>query len=126
MNVVEKNIGTKIDYNLRQKKLSFADGELTINLERYQSDDVVTRDIMVDSEGYLIMGKGRFYVAQVEIPAKEYEETTETVTEEVTEEVDGEMVTHEVTKEVTNRTPLPLDTDKVTLYLFSIDGINIQ
>lgn len=118
MNVVEKNIGTKIDYNLRQKKLSFADGELTINLERYQSDDVIVRDIMVDSEGYLIMGKGRFYAAQVEIPAKEYEETTETVTEEV----DGE----EVTREVTNRTPLPLDTDKVTLYLFSIDGINIQ
>lgn len=118
MKVVEKNAGTKIDYDLKAKKLSFADGELTINLERYQSDEEVTRDIMVDSEGYLIMGQGRYYVAQVEIPAREYEETVETVTEEV----DGE----EVQRKVTNRTPLPLDTNKVTLYLFSIDGIIIR
>lgn len=117
MQIVEKNEGTKIDYNLRGTKLSFADGEITINLARYQRDDAVTKDIMVDADGYLTMGRGRYYVAQVEIPAKEYDEevTTETVEE------NGE----EVEREVINRTPKDIDLDKVVLYLFSIDGITI-
>ena len=71
------------------------------------------RDIMVDNEGYLTMGRGRYYVAQVEIPAREYEEEIIPPTEP-----DQEPEIH--------RTPLPLDTDKVTLYLFSIDGIIIN
>lgn len=117
MKVVEKNEGTKIDYNLRGTKLNFADGELTLDLARYQRDDEVTKDIMVDSEGYLTTGRGRYYIAQIEIPAREYDEEVETVTEEV----DGETVE----RETVTRTPKPLDTDKVTLYLFSIDGIVI-
>ncbi len=117
MQIVEKNEGTKIDYNLRGTKLSFADGEITLNLARYQRDDEVIKDIMVDSDGYLTTGRGRYYVAQVEIPAREYDEevTTETVEE------NGE----EVEREVVNRTPKPLNTDDVVLYLFSIDGITI-
>lgn len=118
MNVVEKNAGTKIDYEVNGTKISLNDDELTINLARYQKDDAVMKDIMVDSEGFLTLGQGSYYVAQVEIPAKEYDETTETVTEVV----DGE----EVEKEVINRTAKPLDMDKVTLYLFSIDGIYIN
>lgn len=118
MIIVEKNEGTKIDYLENGTRLSFADGELTLNLARYQKDDeVVMKDIMVDSEGFLTTGKGRYFVAQVEIPAKEYDEETETVTEEV----DGE----EVEREVVTRTAKPLDMDKVILYLFSIDGIVI-
>ena len=93
MNVVEKNAGTKIEYDVNGTKLSFADDELVINLARYQKDEVVTKDIMVDADGFL-----------------------------VTETVDGE----EVEKEVVNRTAKPLDMDKVTLYLFSIDGIYIN
>ena len=118
MIIVEKNEGTKIDYLENGTRLSFADGELTLNLARYQKDDeVVMKDIMVDSEGFLTTGKGRYFVAQIEIPAREYDEEVETVTEEV----DGETVE----RETVTRTPKPLDTDKVTLYLFSIDGIVI-
>ena len=74
MIIVEKNEGTKIDYLENGTRLSFADGELTLNLARYQKDDeVVMKDIMVDSEGFLTTGKGRYFVAQVEIPAKEYD-----------------------------------------------------
>ena len=109
MKIVERNAGQKIDYELRGTRLSFADGELTLDLARYQQDDPVTRDIMVDSEGYLTNGRGRYYVAQVEIPAKEYEETEP-------ENEDDEV----------ERTALPLDTDKVTLYLFSVEGILIR
>ena len=109
MKIVERNAGQKIDYELRGTRLSFADGELTLDLARYQQDDPVMRDIMVDSEGYLTNGRGRYYVAQVEIPAKEYEEAEP--------ENEGDEV---------ERTALPLDTDKVTLYLFSIEGILIR
>lgn len=118
MNVVEKNVGTKIDYEVTGTKISFADGELTINLAKYQKDDPVMKDIMVDADGCLSIGSGRYYAAQVEIPAREYEETIETVTVEI----DGE----EQEQEQVTRTPVDLDMDKVTLYLFSIDGIYIN
>ena len=119
MIIVEKNAGQKIDYDLNGTKLSFADDELVLNLARYQRDYTVTKDVMLDSEGYLTTGRGDAYIAQVEIPEIEYEEETETVTEE-----DGEG--NEVEREVVTRTALPLDTDKVTLYLFSIEGLIIQ
>lgn len=119
MIIIEKNEGRKIDYALNGTKLSFADDELVLNLARYQRDYTVTKDIMLDSEGYLTMGRGEAYIAQVEIPEIEYEEVPETVVE--TDE-NGE----EVEREITERRPLPLDTDKVTLYLFSIEGLIIQ
>lgn len=115
MKIVERNAGQKIDYELRGTRLSFADGELTIDLARYQQDDPVTRDIMVDSEGYLTNGRGRYYVAQVEIPAKEYEEIP-VEDGESGDEMDGG----------TERRALPLNTDDVTLHLFSIEGILIR
>lgn len=115
MKIVERNAGQKIDYELRGTRLSFADGELSIDLARYQQDDPVTRDIMVDSEGYLTNGRGRYYVAQVEIPAKEYEEIP-VEDGESGDEMDGG----------TERRALPLNTDDVTLYLFSIEGILIR
>ena len=118
MNVVEMNTGTKIDYEVSGTKISFNDDELTLNLARYQKEDIVTKDVMADSEGFLTLGNGSFYVAQVEIPAKEYDVTVETVTEVV----DGE----EVEKEIEHREAKPLDMDDVTLYLFSIDGLNIN
>lgn len=114
MKIVEKNIGRKIDFALDGTRLSFADGELTIDLSRYQKDETVTRDIMADSEGFLTNGHGKYYIAQVEIPAREYEDAPEESDEE-----DDEA-------EQTERQPLPLDTEKVTLYLFSIEGIYIQ
>ena len=118
MKIVERNAGQKIGYELRGTRLSFADGELTIDIARYQQDDPVTRDIMVDSEGYLTNGRGRYYVAQVEIPAKEYEEIHVEGSEsgESGDEMDGG----------TERRALPLNTDDVTLYLFSIEGILIR
>lgn len=61
MKIIEKNEGKKINYNLTGTKLDFADGALTLDLARYQQDDPVTRDIMVDSEGYLTTGRGLYY-----------------------------------------------------------------
>lgn len=120
MIIVEKNEGRKIAYDLRGTKLDFADGALTIDLARYQKDEPVTRDIMVDNEGYLVMGRGRYYVAQVEIPAKEYQETE--IPAPVAEEGENGGMSNMPGIE---RTPLPLDTEKVILYLFAVDGIYI-
>lgn len=69
MKIIEKNEGKKINYNLTGTKLDFADGALTLDLARYQQDDPVTRDIMVDSEGYLTTGRGLYPVAERHRPA---------------------------------------------------------
>lgn len=119
MKIVEKNEGKKIAYELDGTKLDFADGALTLDLARYQQDEEVTKDIMVDSEGYLTTGRGRYYAAQVAIPAAEYDEHTDTQT---VADADG----NETATETVTREKKPLDTDKVVLYLFSIDGIMIH
>jgi DNA/RNA endonuclease G (NUC1) len=117
MKIVEKNEGRKIDYTVSGTKLNFADGELTLNLARYQQDESVTKDIMVDNDGYLTTGHGRYYAAQVEIPAAEYKEIA--TQQEDSESSEGTM------HETVERERLPLDMSKVTLYLFSVEGIII-
>jgi hypothetical protein len=95
-----------------------------VNLEKYQKDYEVTKDIMADSEGNLTTGGGRFYVAQIVIPEAEYEDV---VTEEEKTEVDPETGEEKTeTVEVTTRVKKALDTDKVELRLFSIEGMMID
>ena len=125
MKVVELNEGRKIEYELNGTKLDFADGALTLDLARYQQDDPVTRDIMVDSEGYLTTGRGLYYAAQVEIPARKYTETV-TTAQETDAQAEGGENTEGMSRETVTRTPEPLDTEDVTLYLFAIDGIMIH
>ena len=109
MIIVEKNAGTKIDYsvNRNQKKITFEGdaNDLSLKLERLQQDWPIHKDICIDEDGDLTLGvaTGRYYCAEVDIPAREYEETEE----------DGETV----------KEALPLDLDKVTLSLWSIDDL---
>lgn len=124
MTVIEKNEGKKIDYELIGTKLEFADGALTIDLARYQQDEPVMRDIMVDGEGYLTMGQGRYYVAQVAIPARSYNEVEIQQEHALSAQAEGDAPLGDMT--MLARTPLPLVTDDVTLYLFAIDGILIN
>jgi len=122
MKIVEMNAGTKVDYELNGYKLTFND-ELTIRLDKYQRDYEVVKDIMADNEGFLVIGDGRFYVAQVVIPETQYDETVEMVEKTEIDPESGEEVTKEV-EEIT-RTKIALNTDDVELRLFSIDGMNI-
>lgn len=120
MKIVEMNEGKKIDYELNGTTLDFANGALALNLARYQQDDAVTRDIMVDADGYLTTGRGRYYAAQVEIPARDY-------AEEPAPEMEGaDALAEQGETGGVDRIPLPLNTDDVTLYLFAIDGITIH
>lgn len=73
--VIEKNAGEKIPFTESGYKLNF-DDMLAIKCNKYQKDWPVHKDICMDADGDLTMGTGDglFYVAEVDIPAKEYEE----------------------------------------------------
>ena len=101
--VIEKNVGPKIEYEQSGTRLYFGDDEIMVNCSKYQKDWEQTVDICMDRVGNLTIGtrSALRYVAQIEIPAKEYTE----------EEVDGEI----------QRTPVPLDMGDVTLILWAIE-----
>ena len=105
MIIVEMNEGQKIDYEIQntatKKKITF-DDDLTINLAKREEDWPVHIDVCYDEDRELVIGTaaGRAYVAQIDIPAREY--------------TPGET-------EEDPPVPVPLDLDKVTLSLWSIE-----
>lgn len=107
MIVIEKNEGEKIPYTVSKTKIDFDDGMLTMKLERYQKDWPIHKDICMDADGNLTMGvgDGLFYIAEVDIPAREYQEP---------DIAEGEEETAPVA--------LPLDMDKVTLTLWALEN----
>ena len=110
MIIVNKNEGPKIDYDIQntatKKKITF-DDDLTINLVKREEDWPVHIDVCFDADGCLVIGTaaGRAYVAEIDIPAREY------IYPEPGEE--GE--------EQEPPTPVPLDLDKVTLSLWAVE-----
>lgn len=102
MIVIEKNEGTKIEYEVRNTKITF-DDELMLNLQKLQREEPVHKDICYNAIGDLVIGleSGRYYVAEIDIPGFEYE-------------IEGEDEEQVITV-------LPLDMEKVTLTLWSID-----
>lgn len=71
MKIVEKNEGTKIPYTLTDSKLAVND-ELTLDLSKYERDFSVHLDICRNAYGMLTMGLSSNYVAQIDIPARQY------------------------------------------------------
>lgn len=108
--IVEKNVGTKIAVEQRGKKIAFGDDDLVIRCDNRQRDIPVTVDICADDNGNLVIGVGvgRYYVAQVDIPAIEYIE-----------------VEDDTTENGTHLEPVPLDMGDVVVTLWSIDDIPI-
>ena len=102
--VVEKNTGTKIDWKQSGNKLIFGDDDLSIRCDTRQRDLVIG------------VGKGRYYVAQVEIPPIAYVET-EIEAAEGEDAMDGEN------RNSVKREALPLDMSEVTLTLWSMDDL---
>ena len=115
MIIINKNEGTKIPYSVRGTKITF-DDDLTINLAKREADDPVHIDICYDADKNLVIGTaaGRAYVAEIDIPAREYIEIPDE-SDETTDE-DSAMM-----REGASREAVPLDMDKVTLSLWSID-----
>lgn len=109
MIVIEKNEGRKIDYEIQDtskaKKITF-DDDLTINLVKREEDWPVHIDVCFDHDGDLVIGTaaGRAYVAEIDIPAREY-------------------IYHDAGEgeEAEPPTPVPLDLDKCTLSLWAVE-----
>lgn len=105
MIIVEKNEGPKIDYEVQntstKKKITF-DDDLTINLAKREQDYPVHIDVCYDEDENLVIGTaaGRAYVAEIDIPARQY--------------IPGET-------EEDPPVPVPLDLDTVTLSLWAIE-----
>lgn len=83
-----------------------------MKLHRLQTDDTVKKDICADADGNLVIGLGTNYVAQVEIPPREYEYTEG--------EPDSEG------NPTTERTQKDFDISKCTLTLWSIEEVYIN
>lgn len=125
MIVIEKNESEKIPYTQNGTVISFADGRLSLDCALYQKDWGVHLDVCENSDGNLVMGteSGQKYVAQLDIPAREYlyPEPAET-SPIVPADLDDEE-TAAVEPEHTETEPpiaLPLDMEKVTLSLWAI------
>lgn len=127
--VVEKNPGTKIAWEQDGSKLYFGDDELMINAAKQQRDWPVHTDICADDNGNLVIGVGvgRYYVAQVDIPAREYQEVPvepeATDAQDAAESDAAEDTGHGGMEAKTRLDPMPLDMSKVTLTLWSLDDL---
>lgn len=113
MQVVEKNEGAKIEYELNGSVITFG-GALMLNLEKYERDSPNHIDICTDKYGCMVCGAatGSRYVAQIDIPARGYIMTAATAAaaDEVDDEGDG-----------SDRVPAPFDVDACTLTLWAVE-----
>lgn len=121
--VIEKNPGEKIAWEQSGTRLFFGDDELMLNVAKYQKDWHVQVDICADENSNLVIGTGtgRYYVAQVDIPAIKYEE----VEDEAEEASESENEDEENTQQTPAKQmiPLPLDMADVILTLWSVDDL---
>ena len=101
MIIIEKNVGPKIPSEVVGTKIIF-DDDLMLNLKKREDDEPVHIDICYNTAHQLITGTqdARAYVAEIDIPAREYIEPA------------GEDEAPE---------PVPFDIDKVTLTLWAIE-----
>lgn len=121
--VVEKNPGTKIGYEQSGTRIFFGDDELMLNVAKYQKDWSVQVDICADEYNNLVIGVGvgRYYVAQVDIPAIKYSEIE--VEADETAEVSEDNGTDGSNRPATKKEALPLNMADVVLTLWSLDDL---
>ena len=110
MIIVEKNPGQKIDYEVNKTKLTF-DDDLTLNLAKREEDYAVHIDVCFDEDGALCIGAaaGRSYVAQIDIPPRQYKEVPATAAETTTGEAADDADGSHTPQQTTAREPLPLE-----------------
>lgn len=112
MNIVKVTEGNYIDYSVSKNKITFND-ELMINVAKYERDFPVTVDVCIDKYGSVTTGLGLKYAAQVEIPARGYNEVTV-----ANPDYNPEDETSQET--ITTREPVAFSMDNVTMKLYAI------
>lgn len=120
--VLEKNKGTKIAWEQNGNKLIFGDEDLSIRCDTRQRDYPVHVDICADDDSNLVIGvgAGRYYVAQVDIPAITYIETV--VEPEETGDTPAEDGDNMGRSNI-EREAQPLNMADVVLTLWSVDDL---
>lgn len=99
MRIIEKNAGHKIDYTVEGTVVVLGDEELTLDLAEIQDDWDIHITVCYTRQHTLTTGRGGItYVAEFDIPTREY----------IEDEEEGSI-------------PAPLDMDKVTLSLWAVD-----
>ena len=121
MNEVIKTPGKHIVYDTTSKSIIFGEDEdLSINLKNREQDEKTLIDICSDSDGFLVVGTaaGLRYVAQVEIPARQY---TGEEQENPNYDPEAEAGTEGASQTITVREPVPFDIDNCTIYLWGME-----
>lgn len=121
MNEVIKTPGKHIVYDTTSKSIIFGEDEdLSINLKNREQDETTLIDICSDSDGFLVVGTaaGLRYVAQVEIPARQY---TEEEQENPNYDPEAEEGAEARNKTIVVREPVPFDIDNCTIYLWGME-----
>ena len=122
MKVIEANEGRKVEYEENGSWLNF-DDQISLNLKRMEADHDVHADITADAFGRLQTGEGVYYVAQLTLPARQYEET-EIENPDYVEPGEGEEADEfsggHVNQTITKKDPVPFSMDNVTLTLYAL------
>lgn len=122
MKVIEANEGRKVEYEENGSWLNF-DDQISLNLKKMEADHDVHVDITADAFGRLQTGEGVYYVAQLTIPARQYEET-EIENPDYVEPGEGEEADEfsggHVNQTITKKDPVPFSMDNVTLTLYAL------
>ena len=115
MNVVKvpENGASFVEYSTRGTKITFGDDEISANLAKKERDDAVRIDVCKDYLDELTFGAtgARVYVAEISIPARQYQDTQ-------IENPDYDPENPDSQQYITERQPVPFSMDNVTLTLF--------
>lgn len=112
MKIIEVGEGRKIPFEESGTWLNF-DDQIMLNMKKSEADYDVHIDISSDVFGHLKNGVSDYYVAQVDIPARQYTET-----EVANPDYDKKDETSQ--KTIIKRDPVPFSMDNVTLTLFDL------
>lgn len=112
--------GTHVEYETTSKSIIFGDDDLSINLKNREKDEKVLIDICSDADGELTMGTaaGLNYIAQVEIPARQYIEEEQ---DNPNYNPEAEVGTEGAREKIVTRTPVPFDIENCTIYLWGME-----
>ena len=122
MKVIEANEGRKVEYEQNGSWLIF-DDQISLNLKKLETDNDVHIDITANAFGKLQTGEGVYYVAQLTIPARQYEESeieNPDYMEPSEDEEADEFGAGHVSRTITKKNPVPFSMDNVTLTLYAL------